>query len=101
MEDCEHINLGKWSKEIDLDQYQIACFINSFDVSFKNGDDHHLKRIEVSCDLAEDKLVQEDDSIVAKVNLKSFLTDGGKNHYDVPHNIVTGYVVAFKNDSQK
>lgn len=67
---------------MNLDNYKIACFINEFDLSFKNDDDHHLKRMKVSCELADEKLVNEDDSIFAKINLKASYEDG-KNRFDI------------------
>lgn len=98
VESSEFVCLGKHAKGIHLKKYKIACFISGFDLAFKHNGDHHLKRIEMSCELADDKLSKKDGSIYAQINLKSFLTNNGKNHFDIPHNSVSGFVVAFKND---
>lgn len=94
------VKLGKSSKKIHHEKYKLACFINGFELSYKNRSDHHVKTIEIACDFDENNLIDDQGNLFAKVFVKSLLTDNGRNHFDVPHNSVSGFVVAFKNDKQ-
>ena len=94
------VKLGRSYKKTHPKKYKLACFINGFELSYKNRSDHHVKTIEIACEIDEGNLIEDQGSLYAKVFLKSFLTDGGRNHFDVPHNSVSGFVVAFKNDKQ-
>ena len=94
------VKLGECSEEINPKQYKLACFINSFELLFKNSSDHHVKKIEVSCELDNENIVEDKGSLYAKIFLKSLLIDDGRNRSDLPNNSVSGFVVAFKNDNQ-
>lgn len=84
-------------QDINLDDYQVACFINGFQVSFADGEDHHVLKMDVSAELPENKLIQKDGRTAVIMKLNAFLTDNGKNQFNTPHNVVTGFVVAFNN----
>lgn len=78
------------------DNWQLAAFINGYQVSFNQGEDHHVLKIDVSVDLPENKLVIKDGKACVVLKLNAFLTDNGKNQFNTPHNVVTGFVIAFK-----
>ena len=40
---------------------------------------------------------KDENKIYAKLELKSFLTDNGEHKFDIPHNSVSGFVIAIKN----
>lgn len=94
------VKIGSSTKKIHPKKYKLACFINGFELSYNNKSDHHVKKIEISCEIDEGHLIEGEGHFYAKVFLKSLLTDNGRNHFDVPHNSVSGFVVAFKNDKQ-
>lgn len=78
------------------DDYQVAWFLNGYQVSFEDGTDHHVLKIDVSADLPENKVVVKDGRACVILKLNAFLTDNGKNQFNTPHNVVTGFVIAFK-----
>lgn len=88
------VSFGKKHKKIHLQDYQLGCFISSFSLSFKSSEDHHVKQIEVSAELEEQNLIDQDGHLLAKINLKAFLTDNGKHHSDIPNNSVSGFILA-------
>lgn len=94
------VKLGQNTKKTHHKRFRMACFIDGFELSYKNNSDHHVKTIEVSCEIDEKNLIEDQGSLYAKVFLKSLLSDGRRNNFDVPHNTVSGFVVAFKNDKQ-
>lgn len=79
------------------ENYQVACFIHGYQVSFKEGEDHHVLKIEVSAELPENKFEIKDGKPCVTLKLNAFLADGSKNQFNTPHNVVTGFVVAFNN----
>ncbi|KAK8892792.1 hypothetical protein M9Y10_030035 [Tritrichomonas musculus] len=91
------INFGNPPQGFVPENYQIGCFIHGYELSYETGEDHHLLKIEVSIDVQDNKLFIKDGSVCANISLKAFLTDNGQNKFDIPHNIVSGFVVAFNN----
>lgn len=94
------IYLGEMPPGVDADDFQFAVFLNGFQVSFgTDKDDHHAYKIEVSAEISKKEIIQN--NFCAEINLKSFLTDNGKhgevNKTNIPHNSVSGFVVAFNN----
>lgn len=94
------INIGDLPQGFQSDDFQLAVFLNGFQVSFgDDNDDHHVFKIEASAEICEKKNIQNE--ICVKLNLKSFLTDNGKhgelNKTNIPHNVVSGFVIAFSN----
>ena len=94
--DSGSVCLGPAPELFQNDDYIVACFISSYCLSYNKNDDHHLLKFEVSAALNDEKLVEKDGSIFANLDLKSYLTDNGKNQFNIPHNTVSGFVVAIK-----
>ena len=96
--DSGYVCLGKAPESFDQKDYDVACFVNRYEVSFESPDkDHHVLKVEIGASLGKKKLVIENDKVYAKVYLKSFLVDNGEHQFDIPHNSVSGFVIAFKN----
>lgn len=81
----------------NYENYQIGIFISGFEVSFKNKTDHHVLKIELGSELAEPKLFVSEGKVNAKLNLNAYLSDNGDNQYRIPHNSVSGFIIAFNN----
>lgn len=78
--------------------YDIACFINNYEVSFENkSSDHHVLKIEFDASLIEKHLIRNNDKVYAKVGLRSYLVDNGEHPFNIPHNFISGFIIAFKN----
>lgn len=77
--------------------YSLACFITRYKVSFKKSEDHHLLLFDVSAEIGENKIFEKEGSLYAELNLKSYLSDNGKNQFNIPHNSVNGFVIALNN----
>lgn len=91
------VSFGDAVEGVNYADYEIGCFVDTFEVSFKNGTDHHVLKIELAVNLAEPKLFVSDGKINAKLNLKSYLQDNGDNKYKIPHNTISGFIIAFNN----
>lgn len=81
----------------NYENYELGCFINAFEVSFKNGTNHHVMKIEASAKLNEPKLFVSEEKVYAKLDLNAFLCDNSNNKFRIPHNSVSGFVIAFNN----
>ena len=81
----------------NYENYEVGCFVDTFEVSFKNNTDHHVLKIELSAQLNEPKLFVNDGKVYTKLNLKSYLSDNGDNQYKIPHNKISGFLIAFNN----
>lgn len=88
------IQFGDICNTLDLRDYMVAAFIDGFDVSFKKNSDHHVLKIDLAASVKDEKLFVNNGKICAKVNLKSYLTDNGENQYSIPHNSISGFVLA-------
>lgn len=77
--------------------YELGCFITGYDLTYSNRVDHHVLKFEISVSLNENKLIIQNGKAYAKLNLKAFMTDNGKNQFDIPHNSLTGIVLAINN----
>lgn len=91
------INFGQIPHGFKPEEYHFGCFIHGYEVSYALLEDHHILKIEVSVDIQNSKFYVKDGSLCADLKLKAFLTDNGQNKFDIPHNIVSGFVVAFTN----
>lgn len=90
-----NVCFGDAVQGLNYNDYDIGIFIDTIDVSFKNNTDHHVLKFELSAELCEPKLFVSDGKVNAKVNLKSYLTDNGENQYNIPHNTIAGFLIAF------
>ena len=89
---------GKAPDDFQEKDYDLVCFVNRYDVSFESSDkDHHVLKVEVAANLINNCLIKDENKIYAKLELKSFLTDNGEHKFDIPHNSVSGFVIAIKN----
>lgn len=93
------ICFGEFSEGFQADDYQLACFINGYKLSYTGPVDHHLLKFDIAAELSDNKLILNDGKIYANLDLKSFLIDNGKNQSDIPHNYIQGFVIAFNNKS--
>lgn len=98
--DSGTVYLGELPQGFKPEDFQFGAFLNGFHFSFgSNSDDHHVYKIEASAEIYQGKIIQN--QICAQVNLKSFLTDNGKkgelNKSNIPHNTVSGFIIAFNN----
>lgn len=94
------ICLGEMPQNFNPNDYKFGIFVSEFHLSFgTEKDDHHVYKVEVSAEVCNGEVIQNE--ICAKINLKSFLTDNGKNgevnKSYIPHNKVSGFVIAFNN----
>lgn len=92
--------LGDETKGINYDNYELGCFVNGYELSYGEDVDHHVYKIEISATFSEKKLVVKDGKVYANLNLKSFLADSDKNQFDIPHNNVTGFVIAISKSQE-
>lgn len=63
------VKLGEFSEDITAKKYKLAGFINRFELSFKNLSDHHVKKIEISCELDNENLIEDQGSLYTKIYL--------------------------------
>lgn len=88
---------GEAFEGFDPMNYSLACFITRYKVSFKKSEDHHLLLFDVAAEIGENKIFEKEGSLYAELNLKSYLSDNGKNQFNIPHNSVHGFVIALNN----
>lgn len=89
------ICLGNAPGQFYFGDYNVGIFINGFNLSFEKRD-HHVLQIKVSAALSDKELILESGRVYAKLSLESFLTDNGENPTKIPHNYVSGFIVALK-----
>lgn len=89
---------GDVPEDFKYEDYDVACFVTGYEVSFESPDkDHHVLKVEIAADLAKNGFFRDNDKLCAKVLFRSLLVDNGEHQFDVPHNSVSGFVIAFKN----
>lgn len=91
--DEQTVCFGDVDKEFNCDDYQLACFVNNFLLSFENND-HHVYELEISALLNDNKMFVKDGKAFAKVALKSFLADEGHHRINIPQNNIAGFIIA-------
>ena len=95
IDDTQTISFGEVPKNFNCDNYSLGCFISSYQVLYNDSVGHHVLKFDISAMLNENKLYLENGKACAKLHLKAFLSDEGKNKSDIPYNNITGFVIAF------
>lgn len=80
------------------DTWQIGAFISSYDLSFNNGDDHHVRQIHVA--ITHSTPVVEDDKVHVHVDTVAEMKDDSKHDTNIPHNKLGGFILAFYDGEQ-
>lgn len=88
------VSFGMAPENFSPDNYIVASFISEFSLSFDKPNDHHVKKLEVSSSFQD--LYLNNGEINTRVNLKSYITDRHYTEFDIPHNEVSGFLIAIK-----
>lgn len=86
--------LGDAPADFYYGDFDVGVFISSFDVSFTNFD-HHILQVRVAASMTEE-LNLDSGKVYAKLSLESYLVDNGNHPTKIPHNSVSGFVVAIR-----
>lgn len=90
------VSFGEIPDNFQTENYELACFINNYSLAFKKNDDHHLLKFEVSAEINDESLHLKDNAVYTDLNLNAFLTDNGQNHFNIPHDSVSGFIIAIQ-----
>lgn len=91
------VDLASETADFNENEYSFCCFISSFELSFKNGTDHHVYNFELSVKKKSENLITKKKTIYADLELKAMLKDLKTNKTNLPINKISGFVVAVRN----
>lgn len=80
------------------DTWQIGAFINSYNLSFNNGDDHHVRQIHVA--ITHGTPMVEGDKVNVHADTVAEMKDDSKHDTNIPHNKLGGFILAFYDGEQ-
>lgn len=86
---------GEKPENFKPEDYELACIINGYEVSFNSSTDHHVYQIKLSSKIENDKLYEKVGKVYANINLTAYLEDSSKNCTDIQHNKLYGFVIAY------
>lgn len=91
------VDVGTYYRGFQGADYSFCYFISGFDLSYKEGKDHHVKEINISIQKSQQNLFAEGGRIYAELTINAILKDNKHNTADIEQNKINGFVVAFKN----
>lgn len=91
------VDLANETENFNENEYSYCCFINSFELSYKNGSDHHVYNFELSVNKLSESLITKNKTIYANLELKALLRDRRTNSTNLPINKISGFVIAVRN----